>query len=222
MMMNTAMQKTGQTMGFDISQLVDDLKPVRPLRTGKAIMVAVAITAALVAAIVGLIGLRADVAAGLPDPMFLIRTGVLGLLGLATGHTVLSMATPSVGKHNLGWHWALGAALVFPAAGLILLSLGAEHQAFSMAKYGAECLRWSAAGAIVTAIPMVYWLRQGAPTSPERAGWLTGLASGRLGAFAFNFHCTFNDIIYIGFWYGLAVAGCAVAGRLIVPSLIRW
>ena len=77
-------------------------------------------------------------------------------------------------------------------------------------------------GGLATAVPMVLHLRRGAPTSPERAGWLTGLAAGGLGAFAYSFHCPDNSIIYIGFWYSLAVGICAVLGRMLLPRLIRW
>ena len=87
---------------------------------------------------------------------------------------------------------------------------------------GMKCLQVSLLGGLATAIPMVLHLRRGAPISPERAGWLTGISSGGLGAFAYNFHCPFNDLIYIGVWYTLAVGICAIAGRLIVPHLIRW
>jgi hypothetical protein len=87
---------------------------------------------------------------------------------------------------------------------------------------GVYCLIFSLIGGSATAIPMVAALRKGAPTSPERAGWLTGIASGGMGAFAYNFHCPYDSLVYIGFWYSAAVALCAIAGRLIVPRFIRW
>ena len=83
-------------------------------------------------------------------------------------------------------------------------------------------MMYSAIGGLATAVPMVLALRRGAPTSPARAGWLTGIAAGGLGAFAYNLHCPFNNVVYIGLWYTLAVASCAVIGRLVVPRLIRW
>jgi hypothetical protein len=85
-----------------------------------------------------------------------------------------------------------------------------------------QCMAFSGLSGSATAVPMVLWLRRGAPTSPERAGWLTGVAAGGLGAFAYSLHCPFNDVVYIGLWYSLAVGLCAVLGRLVVPRLIRW
>jgi hypothetical protein len=76
--------------------------------------------------------------------------------------------------------------------------------------------------ALFTAIPMVILLRRGAPTSINLAGWVTGIAAGGMGAFAYNLHCPINSIIYIGFWYTIVIGICAVAGRLVIPRLIRW
>ena len=48
------------------------------------------------------------------------------------------------------------------------------------------------------------------------------LAGGSLGALAYNLHCPYDSMIYTGLWYGLAVGIAALAGRLVVPRLIRW
>jgi hypothetical protein len=197
--------------GFDLQMLVDDLQPVRPMNWRRA-MIAPLVLAAICMVLIGtLAGFRADLMAGNPHPIFLLRGGLLLLL-----------ASPGVGNHGHGWKIALAAALLVPFAALVLTLTGQPVDAFAYARSGMECLGYSMATAIVTATPMVLWLRKGAPVSPERAGWLTGLAAGGLGAFAYGFHCPFNSLVYIGIWYGLAVAVSAVAARLIVPRLIRW
>jgi len=71
-------------------------------------------------------------------------------------------------------------------------------------------------------VPMVLHLRRGAPVAPQRAGLLVGLAAGSLGALAYNLHCSYDSMVYTGLWYGLVVGSAAVAGRLVVPRLIRW
>ena len=75
---------------------------------------------------------------------------------------------------------------------------------------------------LATASVLILWLRKGAPTSPERAGLLTGIAAGSSGIFAFALHCPHNDIAHIGIWHGLVVIISAMAGRAVVPRLIRW
>lgn len=207
---------------LNIAALVDDLEPVRPMNKRIPLALSAAITVVAVAVIVWFKGMRADVLAGHPDEMFLIRGGVLLLLGGATAHAVTSMASPSVGRNQNGWQMALAAAVLFPLAAIIVATTSDVGPAMSAMESGMRCMGYSLIGGIATAVPMVMWLRKGAPTSPERAGWLTGVAAGGLGAFAYNIHCPFNNVVYIGIWYSLALAVCAVVGRLVVPRLIRW
>jgi hypothetical protein len=207
---------------FDIAALVDDLEPVTALNPRRPLMFAAGITAAMLAVVAMMSGVRADVMAGRPDAMFLIRSGMLLLLGGATAHAVLGMASPAVGKPHMSWQMALAAAFLFPVAALIVALTGDMGNAMTEMYSVGQCLMFSAIGAFATAIPMILHLRRGAPTSPSRAGWLVGIASGGLGAFAYNLHCPFNSIVYIGLWYTLAVGSCAVIGRLVVPRLIRW
>jgi hypothetical protein len=207
---------------FNIAALVDDLEPVKPLSLKWGWLLPGLLTIMSITFVIGLTGVRADLAAGTPHPMFLIRAGILLLLGGACGTALLAMASPSVGKHGNGWKIAVAAALIFPLAATVILLSGQSQSPLAATESGLRCLGYSIVAGGATAAPMVAWLRRGAPTSPERAGWLTGLAAGGLGAFAYNFHCGYNSIVYIGFWYSIAVAICGIAGRLVVPKLIRW
>jgi hypothetical protein len=207
---------------FSISDLVDDLQPVRNLSTKRGLILPAIFTGIALLVVGTQMGWRSDLIAGRPSEMFLLRAGILALLGGASAHAVIAMASPAVGKHSDRWQMALAAALLFPLAAIIAVmgaNWGTNVQEIS---YGAECLAMSMFGGLGTAIPAVMWLRKGAPTSLERAGWLTGIASGALGAFAYNFHCPNSDIVYTGVWYSIAVGTCAISGRLIVPRLIRW
>ncbi len=208
--------------GFDMAALVEELEPVKPFRLSRGIGFVGALMAAALATIALTKGVRADVMAGDPNPMFLLRGGLLLLLGVGCGWAVLNMASPAVGKQGHSWKMALAAAGLLPLAAMVVAFTGHSEMAMANARYGMDCMTFSALGALATAVPMVLWLRGGAPTSPERAGWLTGVASGGLGAFAYGLHCPFNDVVYIGLWYSLAVGICAIVGRLVVPSLIRW
>lgn len=205
-----------------IQQLVDDLEPVRTLRPMRAIIASLAVAAGALLLVILLFGAREDLSAGRPDAMFLLRSGILLLLGLANAYAAIGIASPSVGRQSASWQIAVAAALLFPMSALIVAMSVSPAEAIAATRTGLKCLEVSVLGGLATAIPMVIHLRRGAPISPERAGWLTGISSGGLGAFAYNFHCPFNDLIYIGIWYTLAVGICAVAGRLIVPHFIRW
>ncbi len=207
---------------FDIADLVDDLTPVRPMNIWRALLLPIGVTMIAMLCVALSAGLRPDLVAGAPNPMFLLRAGVLLLLGLVCGASLLAMANPGVGRHNQGWKTALAAALLFPIAALVVAMTGQPTGSAGTMQSGMECLKYSLVAGVATAVPMVWWLRRGAPVAHERAGWLTGLAAGGLGAFAFNIHCPYNSVVYIGLWYTLAVTICAVLGRLIVPHLIRW
>ncbi len=207
---------------FDIAALVDDLEPVTALNPRRPLLITAAITGAMLALVAMMRGVRPDVLAGHPDAMFLIRSGILLLLGGGTAHAVLGMASPAVGKLQMSWQMALAAAFLFPIAALIVATTGDMGNAMAEMYSVGQCLMFSAIGGVAVAVPMILHLRRGAPTSPARAGWLVGIASGGLGAFAYNLHCPFNSVVYIGLWYTLAVGGCAVIGRLVVPRLIRW
>ena len=205
-----------------IQQLVDDLQPVRALRPMRSIAASLAIVGVALALIMLYFGPRPDLLAGKPDAMFLLRSGTLLLLGVTNAYAAIGFASPSVGRQSSSWQIAVAAALLFPMSALIVALSVSPSEAIAATQTGMKCLQVSLLGGLATAIPMVLHLRRGAPISPERAGWLTGISSGGLGAFAYNFHCPFNDLIYIGVWYTLAVGICAIAGRLIVPHLIRW
>lgn len=210
------------TQPFDIQSLVDDLEPVRPATPQRSMLFPLAAMVGAMVFIIAVLGLRADLMLGEPDTMFLLRGGTLLLLGLASAWAVIRMASPSVGRHDNGWKIALAAAGLFPLAAILVSMRQDPMPALNATKDGFECLRMSVISGVLTSIPMVLLLRRGAPTSPDRAGWVTGIAAGGLGAFAYSLHCPANGIIYIGFWYTLAVGICAVAARLIVPRLIRW
>ncbi len=207
---------------FNIDALVEDLAPVKPIKAMPTLLTLAAIAVVALFAISFMRDFRTDLLTGQPTAMFLMRAGMLALLGGATAFSVLAMAQPSVGKHNNSWQIAVAFAALFPLGGIIAIMTGDNTLAIASMASVYRCLGFSAITAFATAIPMVMSLRRGAPTNPERAGWLTGVAAGGMGAFAYSFYCPFDSLAYTGVWFTLSVAISAVAGRLIVPSLIRW
>lgn len=212
---------------FDMSSLIDDLTPVRVVqRRDSLLLIAVAtFVASVVVAMT--YGMRADIIAGNPHPIVIIRASLLLLLGLATTLAVAAAARPSVGKPQNGWMWALAAAAVLPFAALCkFIYLYASGQPLNLFmldfEFGPRCLFISTLSALWIGSLMTWWLRRGAPIALNRAGWLVGIAAGSFGTFSVNVYCNSVSIFYIGLWYSLAVTICAIVGRLIVPRLIRW
>lgn len=206
-----------------IDQLVHGLEPVRPLRFSGGLGFALAGLAVTGATVASLFGVRPDVVAGRFDPVFLLASGLFLMLGLASAVTVIVMSRPRVGTDHSGWFWAAAMAALLPlAAGIIALGRGGRDFTAVEAGHGLECLVAGGLLASITFAVLIWWLRRGAPTSPERAGLITGVAAGSFGIFAFSFHCAYNDIVHIGLWHGAVVLAAAVIGRMAVPQLIRW
>lgn len=205
-----------------MAALVDDLRPVRPLQTARAagaLSLGVAVTIAMV---LGSMGLRSDLANLRFDPMFLLATGLFLLLGLAACATVIMMGRPRVGNETGGWKWAAVMTGLLPVVAVVMLFDAGHGGLMSTVEMGVPCTMAGMMSGALTGVALVHWLRRGAPTSPELAGLLTGIASGSLGVFAFSFHCPSTDIVHIGLWHSLAVGLSAATGRLVVPPLVRW
>ncbi len=210
-----------------IADLVNDLQPVRPLSLRKGMCVALAMIALGVVLAITLGTMRHDLTTGAPSGAFMVSNGLFLILALACAAAVLLMGTPRVGNAQSGWGrgwgWALAMAGLLPLAALIL-AFANGHAAWEASEpvHGLDCLAASVGLGLMTGGVLVLWLRRGAPTSPEQAGLLTGIAAGASGVFAFSFACSIDAIVHVGLWHGLAVMLSALAGRLIVPPLVRW
>ncbi len=206
-----------------IDALVSDLRPVRRVAPRDGMAITLGLTAVALAVVVARYGLRADIAAGHPAPMVVLRTGALLLLGFASALAATAAARPAVGPVNNGWLWALGAALLFPASAVfVVLNDGMVPVNAIMRPLPVYCLAISSAAALTIGAGLTLWLRRGAVVAINRTAWLVGLAAGSFGTFAYSCHCPSVSLHYVGLWYSLAVGVSAVLGRLIVPRLIRW
>jgi hypothetical protein len=206
-----------------IAELVGSLEPVKPLRFAQGMGLTLAIAAMSVVAAVSWFGLRADLLAGQVNPVHLIATGIYLGLAMAASVTVVVMSRPCVGADHSGWTWAAAMAAMLPAAGLIV-GVSGGHNLFSAdtMAHGADCLIKGGAASLAVFGMLVLWLRKGAPTAPDRAGWVAGIAAGSFGVFAFSLSCADNDIVHIGVWHSAAVLVMGLIGRVTMPSLVRW
>ncbi len=210
---------------FDFDVLVEELRPVRPLKTWHALCYTLAAATLVTLIVIYVYGLRTDLAKGVVHPMVLLRGGALLLLGISTMLAAIASGRPAVGRANggAGWWWTLATAALFPLSAAFLFISGAPVTLVDLhATLGMYCLKIGGAAALLIGTTLTLWLRQSAPTSPNQAGGLTGLAAGSLGTFAFSLHCPETGIYYIGLWYSLTVGLSALIGRLIVPRLVRW
>ena len=191
------------------------------LRDGLALAFVALLTCVLIVALAA--GLRADLLAGQLDPVFLLSTGLFLLLAGASTVAVIEMSRPYVGGNRDGWMCVAATAALLPASAALIAGIAWFRGApLSVDSEGINCLAVAVMLGLLVGLALVFWLKKGAATSPERAGLLTGLAAGSSGIFAFALHCPHNDIAHIGLWHGLAVAVSAAIGRLVIPAAIRW
>lgn len=206
-----------------IDGLVEDLQPSRPLTMRRGLVIASGSAALAVGAVALFFGVRPDLIAANPNPVFLLTTGLFLILGIAASFTVIGMSRPQVGSTHAGWAWAVAMAALLPLSAAVMGFVNHGNTFFqSHPTQGINCLTHGSLLGLIVGAALTFWLRRGAPTSPEQAGLLTGLAAGSLGIFAYSLHCPFDDIYHIGIWHSLAVAVSALAGRAVVPALIRW
>jgi hypothetical protein len=206
-----------------IAELVGNLEPVKPMRFAHGFGLALASAAVSVLLVINYFGLRPDLQVGQFNPVHMISTGLFLGLAIAASMTVVVMSRPCVGADHSGWTWAAAMAALVPAAGLIV-GLGNSEDLLSQnsIKHGAACFAIGSSASLLVFAMLVWWLRKGAPTAPDRAGLLTGIAAGSFGIFAFSLHCPESDIVHIGVWHSAVVLMMGAVGRAVVPSLVRW
>ena len=85
-----------------------------------------------------------------------------------------------------------------------------------------ECALYGFMASLVVAGAAIAFVRRGAPVSLDRSAWLIGLASGSLGALAYNITCPIDSLMHVGIWHVLPVFIAAVFWRYAAPPLIRW
>ena len=206
-----------------IESLTAELKPVRALRFREGVALVLASVVLTVMLVARFLGLRDDVMAGEPAPLFLISNGLFLMLGLAAATSVVMMGNPQVGNRYDGWKWALATAGLLPlAAGLSALASWSGHPDVIFPQHDPACVSAGVMFGGLTALALIFWLRRGAPASPARAGLLTGIAVGAIGTFADGLCCPLNSVYHLGFAHSVPVAICALLGRIFVPPLVRW
>jgi hypothetical protein len=206
-----------------IAELVAGLQPVKPLRFAEGFGLTLLVAALSTLASVAWLGLRADLGAGAVNPLHLISTGLYLGLGVAASMTVVVMSRPCVGTDHSGWTYAAAMAALLPVAGLIVGIVGGHDLLGAESlTHGLDCFVKGGAASLGVFAALAWWLRRGAPTAPDSAGMVAGVAAGSFGAFAFSLSCADNDIVHIGVWHSAVVLAAGALGRMVMPSLVRW
>ena len=207
-----------------IRALVRDHRPVA--RSALALRLAASAAVGLAAAIalaIHFTGLRPDIVPALGTFPFWMKWVYVGLLGAGALVGIEKVARPDTA--DLPWLWLLG----LPVAGILVL---AGFQAWH-APPGAwprlwmgvswdSCPMTIAALSIPVFVGLIFASRKFAPVRLRLAGFLAGLASGGLSAFAYALHCPETSAVFVAIWYSAGIAIPAIIGALLGPRLLRW
>jgi hypothetical protein len=207
-----------------IGLLATDETGVPAHTVGKRFAVALACSVPVAVLImVGVYGVRSDLAQAMVGTMFWIKLGFAGALALFA-----SLATERLGRPGMrvGKVWA---GLALPLALLWLLALvaivGAEPQQRADLIFGST---WKSCpfNIALISLPLVaasLWLMRGlAPTHPTQAGASAGLMAGALATLIYTFHCPESSAAFVAIWYVLGIAIPTITGAFLGSKFLRW
>ena len=200
---------------LSIDDLVADLQPVRPVRTG---MLAIGLMLALAVglAIIYLSqGTRPDLATVMFTPVFALKLAMVLAVAVASAGALAVLARPEGRLQRRARAMLGGAATLFVLPGLASLFVDpdAAIMQFGIAK-GVHCSVSVIAASIPAMLVVTWWLRRGAPTQPAIAGLLGGVTAGAIGGLAFLISCPFDHPMFVLLWYGVVMMGGGVAWGL--------
>ncbi|WP_099865566.1 NrsF family protein [Pararhizobium haloflavum] len=169
------------------------------------------------------VGPRSDIASALETPRFLLKP-VLTLLLFAAAFFALARAIRPGSKPGS----AQAALLIAPV--FLGIAVITEMTIVPSAQWGEKmlgtnamlCLTVMPALSFGPLMAFLWFLRQGAPTHPARAGAIAGLAAAGLGATFYALHCTDDSPLFVTVWYPMATAIVVTVGSLMGRRLLRW
>jgi len=175
------------------------------------------------AALLGTMGVRADLAQMVGEPRFLFK--FLLTLSLAIPALLLLPRVATPVHRSGGWKHGLWLAPLVMFVGVLLELVALPSQSWAPSAVGHNalwCLSMVPTLALAPLAAALYCLRQAAPANPARAGAVAGMASGALAATVYALHCTDDSPLFVGLWYSLAVLFVSAVGAWLAARLARW
>ncbi|QXQ06389.1 DUF1109 family protein [Sphingosinicellaceae bacterium] len=207
-----------------IDGLVAGLTPVRRRAPWRDVALLALVAAAELVLVTTSMPMRHDMGPAMHRMMFWWKLGGSLCITVASVAALVVLLTPDA-RPNAGRRRILGAAAAVLAGGVALVAAGAMPMGASpMAEWreGFACMACIVLFGIPLLAAMVFVARRAAPARPRAAATAAGLAAAGWGAVVFAWSCPHDDPGYVAVWFGLALAGGALAGRLLLPRLLRW
>jgi hypothetical protein len=183
----------------------------------------------LIAALAGFVflgemGVRADLASALGDPLVIVKQLFPVVLALGAFWAVVRMSRPGspVPAAALLVMATVPVALGFAA---IYEAMILPQEAWGMAFVGksrVECLTYVVTMSLPILAGSLWALRRGASLHPALSGALAGLLSGGTAASVYALYCTEDSPFFYAVWYMAGILAVTALGALLGSRLLRW
>jgi hypothetical protein len=207
-----------------IQALMQDYRPVPRSALALRLVLGAGVGLMATVAVVALVlGIRADIGDALTTFPFWMKWAYVLMLGIGALVGIGKIARPDATDQP--WLWVLSIPVAAMAILATMQALQAPAGAWSMQWMGKS---WDSCPVAIAALSvpifagLMFAFRQFAPTRLRLAGFLAGLASGSLAAFAYVLYCPETSAVFVVIWYSAGIAIPAVLGALIGPRLLKW
>ncbi len=186
----------------------------------------VALSVGVIAAtllMLGMLGVRADLAEAVRLPMFWVKLGFVASLAVASLLAVLRLSRPGQQLNGVRYALVTPLLIMFLLAAIVLINADpSQRLALLLGSTWTQCPLLIAllSGPAFIAI---LWAMQGlAPTRLRLAGTAAGLLAGAIGALVYCLHCPEMEAPFIASWYLLGMLIPAATGTLLGCRVLRW
>ncbi len=207
-----------------IAELVRTHRPVPKAALEKRLWGYTAVGFIVAAALViHFTGLRPDLGPALSTFPFWMKWVYVAALALGALLGIQTVARPDAGAPTRLWLLLLPMAVMGVLAAWQALSAPAGSWTRQwMGISWDSCPTTIALFSIPVFAALIMAFRTFAPTNLRLAGFLAGLASGSLSAFAYALHCPETSAVFVVIWYSAGIFIPAGVGALLGPRLLRW
>lgn len=199
-----------------IQGLVADLQPVVPLAVPSVRLrrwISIALAAGAV--VVGILGLRDDLAAALLSPPFLRHSMLLLAAAVASASAALTLAVPGE-RPPLWLRTAPVTAILTWAAWLAaeLMTHAAAGNDVWASSGGWGCVGKAFAVGLVPGVALAVMIGRAAPPRMQGAATFAAMAGAAVGAFGVEVTCPLNNPMHLLLWHAAPVATTVMVASL--------
>lgn len=171
----------------------------------------------------GLLGLRPDLAQAIMLPMFWVKLGFAGAMAIVSLIASLRLARPGAKLRRIPLALASPVLVIWILAGYVLSQTQSGQYLTVLLGATWEVCPFLIAMLSVPIFVASMWVMRGlAPTNLPLAGAAAGLLSGSLAALVYCLHCPEMSPAFIGTWYLLGMLIPTAVGALLGNRLLRW